>query len=211
VQSIVLSVRVLLHLHTWGVLSTSGAGDVAPPLAFAARAPLPWWRAVPRGVLREPVVALPRSCMSGRYCPVPYWRPVLPALPACFLPYCRSDRFGRSVSGLSREDSWALGPVRTPPTHRFVWHPTTPVLRLRGVLARVCTLTFAGGAGSLLTLGLRRIPDPRASVSPRSQSPPTPRAVRRAKFVCPAVLLKLQYHSRFELCKLRFARHSLCR
>jgi hypothetical protein len=73
--------------------------------------------------------------------PVPYWRPVLPALPYRSSGLW-SDRFGRSVSGLSGEDSWALDPTYLP--------SDTP---------ESC------GIPQLRThsaIGLRRIPDPHA-------------------------------------------------
>jgi hypothetical protein len=142
--------------------------------------------------LWEPVGALPRS-LAG---------PVLPALPACFQTVSRAVRRvpfpdcpGRTVG------PWVTSVHLRHPGLCGI--PLTRTAPQRLTRAR-CTLTFAGGAGSLLTLGLRRIPDPRASVSPRSQSPSTPLAVRRTKFVSCCVAEATVSHS------LRVVQVALC-
>jgi hypothetical protein len=95
---------LLLQYHTLRCRSTSRSGGTLRPLGVRCTGPAPVLASGPEGALWEPVPALPRS-LAG---------PVLPALPACFLPDCVPRRSARSVSGLSGEDSWALDPTYLP-------------------------------------------------------------------------------------------------
>lgn len=115
----------------------------------------------------------PVPVVADRYClpsPLASFRTAIPTVSAVPFPDCPGRTVGPWVTSVHPRHPGSCG------------IPLTRTAPQRLTRAR-CTLTFAGGAGSLLTFGLRRIPGPHASVSPRSQSPSTPPAVRRTKFV----------------------------
>jgi hypothetical protein len=142
----------------------------------------------------------PVPCGTGTACP-----PRLLPSGLCPAPF-GAFRF-RTVRG------GQLGPGSHLPTIRhpgIVWHPTTPGLRLRWPDRRGTVPQRSLEERSHSAIGLRRIPDPHALlIHALSHRLHRERCVVPSS--CLAVLLKRQYHTRFGLCKLRFARRALCR